>query len=152
MISQRNPLFLECRTLARETQSGHFPEWSDDDLAECEQFYYSQAELHAERLHQAGEDEHTVTRAVRYLMRKPVPKQFVPWFRERLAVLLDLACPGNASPICGEPFFHDLARGMNLANELGISRTDVLEYQAVELIEEEVSASDPAELAGSSGR
>jgi hypothetical protein len=156
MVSPQNPLFIECRALARETQQNHFPQWAEHDLAECEQFYYSNAELHADRLHQAGEDVHIVTRAVRYLMRKPVPKQFVPWFRERLAVLIDLACPDNASPICGEPFFHDLARGMNLANELGVHRTDVQQYQAVELIEEEVTAEAPSdqhrEMVSSSGQ
>ena len=149
MIILQNPLFLECRALAKQTQASQFPEWGEDDLAQCEQFYYSHAEIHADRLHKAGEDEHIVTRAVRYLMRKPVPKQFVPWFRERLAVLLELASPDSASPICGEPFFHDLARGMNLANELGVHRTNVQEYQAVELIQEEVSSVESAEMAGS---
>jgi hypothetical protein len=143
MVSSQSPLFLECRALARETKLRHFPDWSDYDLAECEQFYYSNAELHADRLHQAGEDEHIVTRAVRYLMRQPVPVAFVPWFRERLAVLLDIACPESASPVCGEPFFHDLARGMNLANELGIRRTDVNQYQAVELVQEDMPPAEP---------
>lgn len=138
MSKTETPLLVECRALAQKTLVSHFPDWTPHDVAECEQFFYSQAEQHAENLRQASEDAQIVTRAVRYLVRHPVPKEYVPWFRERLAVLLDIACPSVASPICGEPFFHDLCRGMNRANELGIHRTDVREYQAVELIQEEI--------------
>lgn len=138
MIKSACPLFNECRSLAKRTRDVHFPDWARHDLSECEQFYYTTAELEAGRVRQAGQDTGLVTRAVRFLARQSIPPDFVPWFRERLGALLDLACPEQASPVCGEPFFQDLARGMNLANQRGVRRSGVEEYQAVEWVGDEV--------------
>lgn len=138
MIKTACPLFNECRSLATRTRDVHFAEWTRHELSECEQFYYTTAELEAGRIVLFGEDAGIVTRAIRFLARQPIPREFVPWFRERLGALLDLACPEHASPVCGEPFFQDLARGMNSANERGVRRSGVEEYQAVEWVGDEI--------------
>lgn len=135
----QDPLLLECQALALRTQSLHFPRWTRSDLAEAEQFFCDVALSQAERVAAAEDDRGVVARAVRYLARFAVPENYEPWFRERLAALLELACPTQPSPLCGEPFFQDLCSGMNRANEWGIRRTALNEYQAIEIVEEEIS-------------
>lgn len=130
---------MECQALALRTQALHFPRWSRAQLTEAEQLFYDIAASQAERLDAAQDDRGIVARAVRYLARFHVPEDYGPWFRERLGALLELACPTQPSPLCGEPFFQDLCTGMNRANEWGVHRTALNEYQAIEIVEEEIT-------------
>lgn len=60
-----------------------------------------------------------VLRAVRYLGNHAIPpmRDRTAWFTEGLLLLVQIACPHTASIKGGEPFFADLRRGMDLADQ-----------------------------------
>ena len=81
--------------------------------------YYDVAINELEFLKAGNDDPDILLRAVQYLSRHAIPPMHdsVHWFRERLHILLELACPSGGG---SAPIFEDIKRGMALSEEWDI--------------------------------
>lgn len=125
----RKQLVDECRRIA-ENSMWNVPEptsaadvFTSEEREAVAQKYFQAAERTLAYIASGtdgplGEPE-LVLRAVRYLGNHAIPpmRDCTTWFAEGLSLLVQIACPHTASIKGGEPFFADLRRGMDLADQ-----------------------------------
>ncbi len=121
-------ILAECRAIASETMYNYDkPETLRDVITSEErevvaQEYFRAALQEIEYAHHHEDPPGTpelVLRAIRYLAGHAMPpiRDNTAWFYESLRTLILIALPHTASPKGGEPFFVDLRRGMDCADE-----------------------------------
>ena len=125
----RTQLLAECRRITDDSM------WNDpdpkslndiitsDDREAVAQEYFRAAEAALVCIGSDSEEPlveaDLVLRAVRYLGHHAIPpmRDRTAWFTEGLSLLIQIACPLDMSIKGGEPFFADLRRGMDLADQ-----------------------------------
>jgi len=125
MNELENALLAECRSITENTLWNPPNPRGIDDVHDFEErevlalryFAACKSGLEFIRAEETGQDPYIVLRAVRYLSGHAIPpmRDSVEWFREGLHLLLTMACPYFGVPKGGEPFFADLRRGLETA-------------------------------------
>jgi hypothetical protein len=125
----RKQLLAECRRISENSMWNVPDPKSPADIITSEEreavaqeyFRAAEAALHyiASNSDEPLGEPDLVLRAVRYLGNHAIPPMHdhTAWFTEGLLLLVQIACPHTRSIEGGEPFFADLRRGMDLADQ-----------------------------------
>jgi hypothetical protein len=112
-----NALKRSCLEVAKSIawQNGPVNDLVSSSFAEI---LYQEALFYKDFVVNQGSDPNLITRAVNYLAHAhaiPPTGVDISWFRERLSVLIELACPNCTSRNEDEQFYQDIESGIRIA-------------------------------------
>lgn len=115
----RDRLRLACREVARNIESRRGPV-SDAVASAFAEVLIEEALFYEEYLLGQDRDPNVSTSAINYLAHVhaiPPMGVDVSWFRDSLAVLIELACPNAAGSRQDEQLYKEIERGIQLARD-----------------------------------
>jgi hypothetical protein len=118
-------LLNECRQIAADVLHNYDKAelidevWTSEEREKLAKAYFDEAHWTLSHVKEAGYDPELVVRALSYMGGMAVPPmgERTDWFRETLSTLIFIACPYLGTKPEGEPFFDDLRRGMQDAED-----------------------------------